>query len=74
MLVWAIAIGMFLLVIWRLLEAALGHRDEEGDSDRWKRAGSLGKAVIYGAVGDQRAQGRHRLGLESAAARRGPRS
>ena len=50
-LLWAIAIGMFFLVIWRLLEAALGHRDEDG-AQRWaKRATSLGKAVVYGAVG-----------------------
>jgi hypothetical protein len=50
-LLWAIAIGMFFLVLWRLLEAALGHRDEEGAKRWWKRADSLVKAVIYGAVG-----------------------
>jgi hypothetical protein len=50
-LVWAIAIGMFLLVIWRLLEAFFGHQEKE-ESDRWKaRAVSAGKAVIYAAVG-----------------------
>ena len=41
-LVWAIAIGMFLLVLWRLLEAFFGHQDEEG-SDRWKA-----RAVLAG--------------------------
>jgi hypothetical protein len=50
-LLWAIAIGMFFLVLWRLLEAALGHRDQEGAKRWWKRADSLVKAVIYGAVG-----------------------
>ena len=50
-LLWAIAIGMFFLVVWRLLEAAVGHRDEEGAKRWWKRADSLGKAIIYGAVG-----------------------
>ena len=35
-LVWAIAIGMFLLVLWRLLEAVLGPPEEKDDSDRWK--------------------------------------
>lgn len=51
-LVWMIAIGMLFLVIWRLLEAALGFRDESDDKKRWrKRATSLGKAIIYGAVG-----------------------
>ena len=29
-LLWLIALGMFVLVLWRLLEAWLGHRDEEG--------------------------------------------
>jgi hypothetical protein len=49
-LIWLIAIGMFLLVLWRLLEAALGDEDEEGGGLR-KRLTSLGKAVIYGAIG-----------------------
>jgi hypothetical protein len=50
-LLWAIAIGMFFLVLWRLLEAVLGHRDEEGAKRWWKRADSLVKAIIYGSVG-----------------------
>jgi hypothetical protein len=50
-LIWAIAVGMFFLVIWRLLEAAVGHRDEEGAKRWWKRADSLVKAIIYGVVG-----------------------
>ena len=50
-LVWLVAFGMVLLVIWRLLEAALGHRDEEGSKRMRKRAVSAGKAAIYGAVG-----------------------
>lgn len=50
-LIWAVAVGMLLLVVWRLLEAAVGHHEEEGPK-RWRlRAGSLGKAVVYGAVG-----------------------
>ncbi|WP_107774254.1 DUF1206 domain-containing protein [Nocardioides sediminis] len=50
-LVWMVAIGMLLLVVWRLLEFALGYQDESDDAKRWrKRAGSLGKAVIYGAL------------------------
>lgn len=49
-LVWAVALGMFLLVGWRLLEAGLGHREHDG-ADLWrKRAASLGKAVLYGSV------------------------
>ncbi len=50
-LVWAVAVGMLLLVVWRLLEAGFGHRDED-DSTKWrKRASSILRAVIYGALG-----------------------
>ncbi|GIM63237.1 hypothetical protein Pve01_80020 [Planomonospora venezuelensis] len=51
-LVWMIAVGMLFLVVWRLLEFGFGFRDESDDAKRWrKRATSLGKAVIYGAIG-----------------------
>jgi hypothetical protein len=51
-LVWAVAVGMFLLVVWRVIEAGFGHRDESDDSKRLrKRVTSGGKAVIYGALG-----------------------
>jgi len=51
-LIWVIAIGMFLLVLWRLLEAAFGFQGETDEKKRWrKRATSLFKAVIYGVVG-----------------------
>jgi hypothetical protein len=51
-LVWAIGIGMFLLVIWRVLEALFGHLEKQEGGDRLKaRAVSAGKAVIYAAVG-----------------------
>lgn len=50
-LVWAVAIGMFLLVLWRLLEALLGHRDEEGGKRLRKRLTSGLKAVLYAAIG-----------------------
>ena len=49
-LIWLIAVGMILLVLWRLLEAALGHEDEDGKDQIRKRLGSLAKAVIYGAI------------------------
>jgi hypothetical protein len=50
-LVWAIAVGMFLLVLWRLIEMFWGHQEKD-DSDRWKaRAVSGMKAVIYAAIG-----------------------
>jgi len=49
-LIWLVTVGMFLLVLWRLLEAALGHRDEDGGKRLRKRLTSLGKAIIYGTV------------------------
>ncbi len=50
-LVWAIAIGMFLLVLWRLLELFFGHLEKRG-SDRLKaRAVSGLKAGVYAAIG-----------------------
>ena len=51
-LVWLIAVGMLLLVLWRLLEFAFGFPEESDEKKRWrKRATSLGKAAIYGALG-----------------------
>ena len=51
-LVWGVALGMLLLVVWRLLEFFFGYPGESDDMKRWrKRATSLGKAVIYGALG-----------------------
>ncbi len=50
-LVWAVAIGLLLLVVWRLIEAGFGHREEEGADRLRKRGGSAVKAAIYGALG-----------------------
>jgi hypothetical protein len=50
-LIWAVAVGLFLLVVWRILEAIGGHRDAEGGKRVRARLVSLGKAVIYGAIG-----------------------
>ena len=50
-LVWIVAVGMLLLVLWRLLEFFAGHREEEG-AKRWrKRVVSLGKGIVYGVLG-----------------------
>jgi type IV secretory pathway VirB2 component (pilin) len=49
-LVWAVAVGLYLLVIWRLLEAAVGHRDEDGGERVRKRLMSVVKAGVYGAL------------------------
>lgn len=48
--IWAVALGMTLLVLWRLVEAAFGHEQEDGKEKLGKRAASLLKAVLYGAV------------------------
>ena len=51
-LIWIVAVGMFLLVVWRLLEAAFDYQGESDDTKRWRKRGtSLFKAVIYGVVG-----------------------
>ena len=51
-LLWLIVIGMAALVLWKLLDAAFGHEEEEEDAKKWgKKAFSVGKAIIYGIVG-----------------------
>jgi hypothetical protein len=50
-LVWAIAVGLFLLVVWQGIEAVVGHREEDGAKLAFERAKSAGKAVLYGAIG-----------------------
>lgn len=51
LLVGAIAVGMFVLVAARVLEAAVGHADEHGASRARKRVLSLAMAVVYGVLG-----------------------
>ena len=59
-LVWAIVIGMFLLVVWRVLDAVFGHREKDG-TDRLKGRAAAGfKAVLYAVLGVKRAEGGHR--------------
>ncbi|MDF1605614.1 DUF1206 domain-containing protein [Nocardioides sp. YIM 152315] len=50
-LIWVVAVGLFLLAAWQLLEAAVGHRDEEGATRAGKRVASVGKALVYVAIG-----------------------
>ena len=48
---WVVAIGLFALALWQLLEAIWGHRDrEEGRKRTVKRLGSAGKVVLYVAL------------------------
>lgn len=50
-LIWLIAIGMMLLVVWRVLEFAMGYQEETDDAKRWrKRAASLGKGILYAVL------------------------
>ncbi|MBC9713354.1 DUF1206 domain-containing protein [Streptomyces sp. TRM66268-LWL] len=48
-IVWATAVGLYLLVIWQLIEAAAGHRFARRRT--WKRLLSGCKAIVYGALG-----------------------
>ena len=50
-IVWAVAIGMFLLALWQALEALFGYRDEEGFTQVRKRVTAAGKAVVYVVIG-----------------------
>jgi len=50
-LVWLVALGMLLLVLWQLLEAVAGHRGLDGSSRLRQRLTSLGKAVVYAYIG-----------------------
>jgi hypothetical protein len=51
LLLWLITIGMFLLVLWRVLEVFLGHREYEGGQRVRRRVSSGLKAVIYAYIG-----------------------
>lgn len=49
-LLWAVGLGLLALVLWRVLEAAIGHQDEDGKDRVRKRVGSAAKAVMYAAL------------------------
>lgn len=50
-LVWLVAIGIALLVVWQLVEFGAGYREETDDKKRWrKRLASLGKALLYAVL------------------------
>ena len=44
------AVGFVALVVWQVLEATWGHRDEDGGKRVFKRVISAAKVVIYGAL------------------------
>lgn len=47
-LVWLVAVGLMLLAVWQLLDAAFGHPYLEGTTRLRKRATSAGKVLVYG--------------------------
>jgi len=50
-LLWLVAVGMLVLVAWRLLDASLGHREEDGGKLWAKRGMDVLKAVLYATIG-----------------------
>jgi hypothetical protein len=46
-----IAVGLAAMALWQLLEAAIGHRDEQGGHRTAERILSLARTVIYAALG-----------------------
>lgn len=50
-LIWGIAIGMLLLVVWRGIEAAVGSPEKDGSDQVKARLASAGKAILYASIG-----------------------
>ena len=51
-----VAVGLVGLVVWQLVEAAVGHRRHDGGKRALKRLGSVGKALVYGVLAFSAAQ------------------
>jgi hypothetical protein len=49
--VWVVAVGMFLLVVWKLLEAFIDFTMEDGAKKALKPASNVFKAIVYGTLG-----------------------
>ncbi len=65
-----VAVGMFLLVLWRLFDLFLGHHEDDG-ADLWKhRASDLLKAAALRRHLLERDQRAHALRVAAAPARR----
>lgn len=48
---YVVAAGFAALVVWQVIEALVGHTEEDGTKRIWKRLISAAKAVIYAALG-----------------------
>jgi len=52
LMLWLVAVGMLMLVLWKLLDAWKGHEDEDDDKSKWAKKGfDVLKAVLYGTIG-----------------------
>lgn len=51
LLMWVVGLGFAALVVWQLIEAALGHRTDSGLRRTGKRIASLVRVGIYGSLG-----------------------
>lgn len=49
-LLWVIVVGMAALVVWQLVEAAVGNTQFSGKKRTMKRVSSAGRAVVYAAL------------------------
>jgi hypothetical protein len=50
-LIWVMAVGLFTLVPWQLLEATIGREEPGRDGRLRRRLASAGRAVVYLAIG-----------------------
>ena len=50
-LLWVMAVGLFTLVIWQILEATIGREEVNRDGRLRRRLSSAGRAVVYLALG-----------------------
>lgn len=50
-LLWIVVAGFAFLVFWQAIEAASGHRDQQGRQRMIRRLGSAGRVIIYLALG-----------------------
>jgi hypothetical protein len=50
-LLWVMAIGLFTLVVWQILEATIGREEAHRDGRLRRRLASAGRAVVYLALG-----------------------
>jgi hypothetical protein len=48
--VWITAVGLLAMTVWQLLEAAVGHLDDQGKRRVVERVVSVGRTVVYAAL------------------------